>query len=50
MGVYSEYLDNSALQSNFDTQTAERKKQLKRISSLRHDHDVLVYAADMPLT
>ncbi len=47
MGIYSEYLDNPALSQNFDQLTAERKKQLKRISSFRGDRDVLVVAADL---
>jgi len=43
MGIYTEYLD-----SNFDflALTAERKKQLKRISEIR-DRAVLVFAADL---
>ena len=43
MGIYSEYLDK---QLSFPELTAERKKQLKLISELRGDRDVLVYAAD----
>ena len=43
MGIYSEYLDK---QLNFQELTVERKKQLKLISKLRGDRDILVYAAD----
>ncbi|NLD99254.1 MAG: Clp protease ClpP [Fibrobacter sp.] len=43
MGVYSEYLTKSM---NFDTLCVERKKQLKRISKIRGDRDILVYASD----
>lgn len=43
MGVYSDYLD---LQMDFEALTAERKKQLARISEIR-SRDVLVYAADL---
>ena len=44
MGIYSEYLDQ---QLNFQDLTAERKKQLRRISKLRRGRDVLVSAADL---
>jgi hypothetical protein len=44
MGVYTEYLDK---QFDFQGLTQERKKQLKRISQLRGDRDVLVIAADL---
>lgn len=44
MGVYSEYLDRGM---SFEDLTAERKKQLQRISKLRGGRDVLVYAADL---
>ena len=44
MGVYSEYLDK---QFNFRDLTTERKEQLKKISQLRGNRDVLVYAADL---
>lgn len=44
MGVYSEYLDRSL---SFQDLTTERKRQLARISNLRGDRDVLVYAADL---
>jgi len=44
MGIYSEYLDQ---QLSFPDLTAERKKQLRRISELRHGRDVLVSAADL---
>ena len=43
MGVYSEYLDK---QFSFDELSAERKKQLKRISQLR-GRDILVYASNV---
>jgi ClpP class serine protease len=46
MALYSEYLDNPLLRNDFNALTAERKKQLKRISSLRGNHDILVFAAD----
>ena len=44
MGFYSEYLD---LQFSFEKITAERKKQLKKISDLRGGRDILVYASDL---
>lgn len=44
MGIYSEYLDK---QLDFQGITTERKKQLKAISRLRDNRDVLVYAADL---
>lgn len=44
MGVYSEYLNR---QMGFEDLTAERKTQLRRISSLRDGRDVLVYASDL---
>jgi ClpP class serine protease len=43
MGVYSEYLDRNM---SFQVLSAERKIQLARISKLRGDRDMLVYAAD----
>lgn len=43
MGFYSEYLDKHL---NFEDLTAERKKQLKRISELRDGRDILTYASD----
>ena len=46
MGVYSDYINNGAFQ-DFNTLSTERKKQLARISKLRGDRDVLVFAADM---
>ena len=44
MGFYSEYLER-----NFDplTLTLERKKQLKQISQLRMNRDILVIASDI---
>ena len=47
MGIYGQYLDDPVLSQNFDQLTAERKKQLKRISNLRGNTDVLVVAADL---
>lgn len=44
MGVYTEYLDKNM---DFAALTAERKKQLARISSLRGGRDILVYASDL---
>ena len=44
MGFYSEYLDKHL---SFDEITKERKKQLKKISKLRSDRDILVYASDL---
>jgi hypothetical protein len=44
MAQYSEYLDRNM---DYPTITAERKKQLKRISDLRGGRDVLVYASDL---
>jgi hypothetical protein len=46
MGVYGEYL-NQPLAGNFELLTAERKRQLQRISELRGGRDVLVFAADV---
>lgn len=42
-GIYTEYLDKNL---NFDQLTQERKKQLQRISQLRGNRDVLVFASD----
>lgn len=47
MGIYAEYLDKKF---NFEQLAAERKAQLKRISQLRGDGDVLVFAADLKNT
>lgn len=44
MGIFTEYLDAGL---NFEQLTAERKKQLRRISQLRGGRDVLVLAADL---
>lgn len=44
MGIYAEYLDKKL---NFQRVAAERKAQLKRISELRGNRDVLVFAADL---
>jgi hypothetical protein len=45
MGIYTEYLDRFS-SGNFEELAAERKAQLKRISTLR-GRDVLVFAADI---
>jgi len=47
MGLYSDYLDNPTLHNDFNALTAERKKQLNRISKLRGNRDVLVFATDI---
>lgn len=44
MGIYAEYLDRNL---DFAQLSTERKRQLKRISELRGDRDVLVYASDL---
>ena len=44
MGVYTEYLN---MNWDFEQLTAERKRQLRRISKLRDGRDVLVFAADL---
>jgi hypothetical protein len=44
MGYYSEYLDKKLHISQND---AERKKLLRRISALRGDRDIIVYASDI---
>ncbi len=44
MGFYSEYLDKHL---DFAQITKERKKQLKRISDIRDNRDILVYASDL---
>jgi hypothetical protein len=44
MGLYAEYLDRGMA---FPQLTEERKKQLQRVSKLRGDRDILVYAADI---
>ena len=44
MGIYSEYIDKHF---NLADLTAERKKQLRRISEIRGGRDVLVFAADL---
>ena len=45
MGIYSEYLNT--IGGDFEALTAERKKQLARISQARGGRDVLVVAADL---
>ena len=44
MGIYSDYLEKNM---DFIGLTAERKKQLKRISKARSGRDVLVMASDL---
>jgi Serine dehydrogenase proteinase len=44
MGAYTEYLDRKL---SFQALTAERKRQLARISELRGGRDVLVFAASL---
>jgi len=44
MGIYTEYLEQFG--GNFDTLSAERKRQLQRVSDLR-GRDVLVFATDI---
>lgn len=44
MGAYTEYLD---MNMDFIGLTAERKKQLSRISQLRNGRDILVMASDL---
>src|SRR3989304_5757198 len=44
MGIYSDYLNSL---KDFQDITTERKKQLARISVLRGNNDVLVYASDV---
>lgn len=44
MGIYTEYLEKNF---NFNQLLQERKKQLKLISKLRGNRDILVYASDL---
>lgn len=44
MGIYSQYLDSL---KGFQDIVAERKKQLKRISELRENRDILVISSDL---
>jgi hypothetical protein len=44
MGFYSEYLNKNM---NFQEITDERKRQLKEISRLRSNRDIIVYASDL---
>lgn len=44
MGIYSEYIDRKM---TFQEITDERKLQLRRISELRENRDILVYASDL---
>lgn len=44
LGVFGEYLDKQMSSADL---TAERKRQLKRISAARGGRDVIVYAADL---
>ena len=46
MGIYSEYLDQP-LAGSVELLAAERKNQLRRISAIRGDRDILVFAADL---
>ncbi|CDO03085.1 Serine dehydrogenase proteinase [Oceanobacillus picturae] len=43
MGFYWEYIEKKM---SFEEITQERKKQLKRISTIRNNRDIIVYAAD----
>lgn len=43
MGIYTEYIDRNM---SFQELCTERKEQLKRISLLRNNRDILVYASD----
>lgn len=43
MGIYSEYVEKNL---TFEQLVEERKRQLKRISVLRGNRDILVYASD----
>lgn len=44
MGIYSDYLN---MNMSFEQLTLERKNQLKIISKLRGDRDIIVYASDI---
>ncbi len=44
MGIYSDYLNKNM---SFDQLSSERKIQLNRISKLRGDRDIIVYASDI---
>lgn len=44
MGIYSEYLDQNL---DFESISALRKSLLKKISMIRGNHDILVYAVDI---
>jgi len=44
MGIYSDYLN---MNMSFEQLSAERKNQLKAISKLRGDRDIIVYASDV---
>lgn len=44
MGIYSDYLNRNL---SFDQLSVERKVQLKAISKLRGDRDIIVYASDV---
>ena len=46
MGIYSDYL-SQPLARDFNLLSAERKKQLKRVSAARGGRDLLVFAADL---
>lgn len=47
MSIYSDYLNEKRFGTSFEELTAERKRQLARISELRGGRDVLVFAADL---
>ena len=47
MGIYADYLNSLR---NFEEITQERKNMLKKISSLRGNRDILVFAADLSET
>ncbi len=44
MGIYSDYLEQNL---SFSELTAKRKEQLEKISQLRDNRDVVVYASDL---
>lgn len=44
MGIYTEYIDRNM---SFQELCIERKKQLKEISRLRDNRDIIVYASDL---
>ena len=44
MGIYTEYIERNM---DFNSLTAERKRLLTVLSSLRGNRDILVYASDL---